>query len=64
MSRTDIHTDNKYMTGYNRLGVQGEIGGNEKWLLNGSRVSFVGGKNSLGSLLPKLDTKIPINYVL
>jgi len=64
MSRTDIHTDNKYMTGYNRLGVQGEIGGNEKWLLNGSRVSFVGDKNSLGSLLPKLDTKIPKNYVL
>ena len=64
MSRTDIHTDNKYMTGYNRLGVQGEIGGNEKWLLNGSRVSFVGDKNSLGSLLPKLDTKIPKKYVL
>ena len=63
-SRTDIHTDSKYMTGYNRLGVQGETGGKEKRLLNGSRVSFVGDKNSLGSLLPKLDTKIPMNFVL
>lgn len=56
MFGTDIHTDNKYMTGYNTMEVQEEIRGNETWLLNGSRVSFGGDKNSLCSLLPKLET--------